>query len=847
VAVLSLAFGSVAFAEPREFNLPAEDAVESIPEFARQAGLQIVAPARDLRGWRTPPVHGVMEPRAALELLLEGTGLEVAADDGRVITLRRESQGDQALPAQIDAAAQPTEPDIIVVGSNIRGQVNPTAPVIIIDREDIDASGVSTATQLLEKLPQNFSLASQSAVNVPGVAAAQEQGAAINLRGIGEGTTLVLLNGRRVALGYQGSSVDIASLPLSAVERVEVLTDGASAVYGSDAVGGVVNFVLRDDFEGGETRARVGHADGVDEYRVSQAVGAAWDSGNIVASAEYYSRDLLAAADRDFVPANNQIGSLAPEDENISVFVSGRQELAANLTFSADALYANRDSYNEGGSFLQDENYTTDNVQWNVGGSLRWDLAGEWGLEGTALFGRNELDLLSRSTLFGGLDLFSDTVYDVSGFGVKADGPLAALPGGTLRVAFGADWREESFESRSVLTGGFFAGEPVSAEQDVASGFIEFAAPLIGPENAIPGVRRLELSLAGRYDEYSNFGSSFDPRYGVMWEPAEGLRLRASYGTSYVAPRLIDYNIGGANQALALVMPDPGLGGTSTQLLVLGFDDDLRPQEAETISIGVEFAPASIEGLRASVNYFNIEYTNRIANTDASTVMLANPDAWGDLIIRDPTDDEVNAYIAIGQQGVLGFRNFLGVPFTPDMIDVIIDMRRRNLSETTTEGFDFAIDYGFDTRLGDVSLGLTGTHIAELVRKATQTSEPSDAVSTFFNPPDWRLRGNLGVREGAVSFNAFVNYTDGYTDNRVLPTRAMASYTTIDTRFAYDFGYEDRSGLFSGVTLALSVLNLFDQDPPNAVVVQTSRDMGFDPTNANPMGRMAAIELTKRW
>src|SRR5690606_37460789 len=176
---------------------------------------------------------------------------------------------------------------------------------------------------------------------------------------------------------------------------------------------------------------------------------------------------------------------------------------------------------------------------------------------------------------------------------------------------------------------------------------------------------------------------------------------------------------------------------------------------------------------------------------------------------------------AIGQLGVHGFRNLLGVPFTPDLIDVIVDMRRRNLAETTTEGFDFAIDYGFDTRLGDVSLGLTGTHIAELVRKATQTSEPSDAVSTFFNPPDWRLRGNLGVREGAVSFNAFVNYTDGYTDNRVLPTRAMASYTTIDTRFAYDFGYEDRSGLFSGVTLALSVLNLFDQDPPNAVVVQT--------------------------
>src|SRR5690606_15511290 len=149
--------------------------------------------------------------------------------------------------------------------------------------------------------------------------------------------------------------------------------------------------------------------------------------------AEYYSRDLLAAADRDFVPPDNQIGSLAPEDENVSIFVSGRQDLAANLSFSADALYASRDSYNEGGSFLQDENYTTDNVQWNVGAGLRWDVGGQWGVEGTALFGRNDLDLISRTTLLGGLDLFSSTVYDVSGFGVKVDGPVAALPGGMLR------------------------------------------------------------------------------------------------------------------------------------------------------------------------------------------------------------------------------------------------------------------------------------------------------------------------------------------------------------------------------------------------------------------------------
>ena len=134
----------------------------------------------------------------------------------------------------------------------------------------------------------------------------REQGSSVNLRGIAEGTTLVLLNGRRLAPGFRSAAVDISALPLSAIERVEILTDGASALYGSDAVGGVVNFILREDFEGVETRLRAGAADGLNEYRASQALGNSWDTGNFVASVEYFQRDALDAADRDFVPSNSR-------------------------------------------------------------------------------------------------------------------------------------------------------------------------------------------------------------------------------------------------------------------------------------------------------------------------------------------------------------------------------------------------------------------------------------------------------------------------------------------------------------------------------------------------------------
>src|SRR5699024_4427010 len=118
-----------------------------------------------------------------------------------------------------------------------------------------------------------------------------------------------------------------------------------------------------------------------------------------------------------------------------------------------------------------------------------------------------------------------------------------------------------------------------------------------------------ELSLAGRYDDYSSAGSSFDPQAGLMWEPVKGLRLRARYGTSYKAPNLVDYNLA-LNSALAISLPPSGL-----QLLQVGGTavENLSPQESETSSFGLEFTPESVSGLDVSLNYYKIRYTGLIA------------------------------------------------------------------------------------------------------------------------------------------------------------------------------------------------------------------------------------------
>jgi outer membrane receptor protein involved in Fe transport len=107
----------------------------------------------------------------------------------------------------------------------------------------------------------------------------------------------VLLNGRRLAPSSFGNFVDISMLPLSAIERVEVLPDGASATYGSDAVGGVINFILRDRYDGMETRLRAGSVTSghLNEIQASQSLGRAWSTGSVMFAYDHYNRGALAA------------------------------------------------------------------------------------------------------------------------------------------------------------------------------------------------------------------------------------------------------------------------------------------------------------------------------------------------------------------------------------------------------------------------------------------------------------------------------------------------------------------------------------------------------------------------
>lgn len=214
--------------------------------------------------------------------------------------------------AVLPALAQPQPPEvqkIEITGTHIRRvEAQGLQPLVVITREDIDRSGKTTLSDVLRELPAVGGGTFSEATNAGNSFAPGTSG--VSLRGLGVNTTLVLLNGRRLAnYGFaQNVSinfVDLNSIPLHAIERVEVLKDGASAVYGSDAIAGVVNVILRKDFRGGEVRVSQGGAQqgGLEHRRAGLTGGLghlARDRFNVMASLEFLQQDRLNAGQRGF-------------------------------------------------------------------------------------------------------------------------------------------------------------------------------------------------------------------------------------------------------------------------------------------------------------------------------------------------------------------------------------------------------------------------------------------------------------------------------------------------------------------------------------------------------------------
>ncbi|MFN4289280.1 MAG: TonB-dependent receptor plug domain-containing protein [Permianibacter sp.] len=249
--------------------------------------------------------------------------------------------GSVALSGAALAADDVEAERIEVTGSKIkRTDIEGPSPVVVIDAEQINARGFSTVQDVLGAMTQNTGGQidqSQTFGFTPGASA-------VDLRGFGAGRTLVLLDGRRlpkypVGLGGTDAFVDLSTIPAAAVERIEILTDGASAIYGSDAISGVVNIILRKNIDGADVTLRHGNTTegGYETSRAQFVAGTSTDKSSLSIVAEYYKNTALWSRDRDYAASDiaNPAGNYSSYGSNL---------VTSNIDANGDGVIDGRDT-----------------------------------------------------------------------------------------------------------------------------------------------------------------------------------------------------------------------------------------------------------------------------------------------------------------------------------------------------------------------------------------------------------------------------------------------------------------------------------------------------------------------
>lgn len=945
----------------QRYALEAQDMGAALRAFSRISGREVLADAAVIAGKRSRRVAGEFDAATALARLLSDAGLRADQVDGAFII-----RASDASAAQAGNASETQGGEVVVTGTRIRGAAPVGSPVTVIDRAALERSGRGTVTGLVETLPSNFGGGLNEAVT--GTTSRNNAGnnialgSSINLRGLGPTSTLVLFDGNRPALGgVSGLFADVSIIPQLAIERVEILTDGSSAIYGSDAVAGVVNFRFRRNVDGFESWARTGTADGdFSEYQLGQLAGKRWQGGSATLAYQYSQRGNLSGSQRSYatddlrpyggpdyrslfttpgtiIAANGAIfgipagqdgrnltaaqlipgrisrrdvrkeTDLLPAQRTHALYAAVDQDVSDGLSLYGRALYGrraftfNRALLTEAAVRVPVTNpFYVDPIGTGEPVSVRYDFGtdvgrpqrvghvqgltatggaiirfGAWRIDASGSYGRYEerstyRNIVNTFRLAAALaDSNPATAYNVFGDGqdtnpatiervrgsrelrthatvwsaaVRADGPLFALPAGTVRLATGAEHRSESGNATDTIdirqagpSTEPFPGLPAKRRIDALYG--ELLVPLLGGMDWFPG--SLTASAAARWERYSDVGSTTNPKIGLAWKPRTGVTVRGSYGTSFRAPGFEDLVGSGFNLYQPLELADPlSPTGTSIALGLFGNSDNIGPEKATNWTAGIDLTDWPLKGLRASASYFDIAYRDRIASATANYASyLTNREIYGGLVNENPSPALIASYFASPN-----FNNPEG--YTPAQIDVIIDALLRNLSSTHVRGIDVEILLARPLGSGTATVGVQGTRLLAIDQRLTPDAPAANIVSTLGNPVQLRLRGQLGWTKGGFDAVVFLNHTGKYRNLTVVPAEPVKSWTTFDLSLGYRFG---APGPFKAARLGLSATNLFDTKPPYVLNHQFDSTLGYDPEQASAVGRLVAVQLTLGW
>jgi iron complex outermembrane recepter protein len=960
----------------KDLNVPAEDLSSALQQVATTYELQVLYPTQIAKDLKTHGAVGTFTSDEALIKVLSGTGLSYKYLDANTVTVFataasvaaataagqdqtantqdkeagknssqdfRVAQVDQGTPGpqtisddQNSKRKNKSEglEEIVVTGSRIQTEAQDSAyDVQVYDRAVIDQSGQTNVAGFLNTIPAVSVSVSENGLQTTG------GGTTVQLRGLPIGTTLILINGRRTQTSSTETSpefFDLNTIPVAAVERIEVIAEGASAIYGSDAIAGVINIILKKNLDGFAANVRYGGASDTNETDADLSWGKQWKRGSLDVVASYLTRTALDSTKRavtnspsttfptcllgnvfsadgvtsipglgtatyaavptgftgkpsiqEFKGTANTLNEcsafvgydLIPATHRASVLAEGSYNLTPSVEVFSELMWSHVKQFETGGyqslfgepgfqsysaaatnpynpfgtkvgvstlltqvpiESLPDEEFYRALVgaRGKLFSDWKWEISAYEAVDTNHQVDQNfasnapaiqqALNSANPATAlnpFGGgpvappqllSQLFSNVDFSSNGRGQVvngfAQGPVGALPSGPIAMVIGAEYGHDTL-SFTNITGGNVRS---SYSRDNYAIFGEARVPLIGKRTQSDDV--LDLSLAGRFDRYSDFGSTTTPQAALAWRPSGTLLVRATYAEAFKAPGLYELHTPQMIFAPSLIT-DPTTGQSYAANVLSGGNPNLRPETGWSRTFGFVYSSDLVRNLQIAVTDWTVVEDKAIQTLPVQFI-VDNGDLFPGRVVRNPA-------------GVI----------------TLVDDTELNFGAIEVSGVDYRINYKIDSTVGQwsptVNISQTYKYNAALSPGVPSMDGLGKAQDSGDWAPRWKLVAGLGWTSGpyvALLTGRYVSHYQDYDSNNTI-----GDFWLFDGNLRYNIGaaLNTENKLLGGAYVELGGVNLFNRLPQRSNYLGGL--IGYDPSQADLRGRFLYVQLGGRW
>lgn len=867
-AAIGFAGGAIAADQAHQFDIPAEPLGQALTDFSQVSSQQIIMAEGVTRGHKTSGLHGRYTAEQALDALLVGTDLKVEANAAGVLMVRSKNVQMAANEEAAQSSATGNNPSsqstsvetVIVTGTRVSGMTaaDSAAPITVLGADALSHVGQPNLTNALEQQVPSF-----NAEHFGGDLAQYTLSA--RLRGVNPNDTLVLVNGKRrhvsgdlhvLTSPYQGAdTVDLSLIPLSSIARVEVLQEGAAAQYGTDAIAGVVNIILKNNAAGGSASVTGGQyyeGDG-NTYDVSINLGLPLtDRGfiNLTYDKKFHGASEQGIGDiritdgngkplpglpfdatkiADFPRFNRIVGDALYTQSTYSY--NAGYDISDNLHLYSFGTYGSRsakgfenyrvpDKIVASQTLGQPGNFSDPNsiifaplgfspqeavreTDWSITGGIkgtimgwRWDASGTYGKDYNGIY---TLHSANRS-------LFIDTHFTPTAFhdgafissewtanlDISRDFDVGLYS--PVTFAFGGEARGDVYQIKQ--------GDPGSIYKEGGQSFPGFQPTDAARHNrnnyaayidfaAFP-IENLQVDLAGRFEHYTDFGDTHIGKVTVRYDFNPKIGIRGTVSTGFRAPTLAEEFYSATNVSpISAFVQLPPNSAAAADIGVT----PLQPETSTSYSAGVVSHP--LDNLSMTLDAFSISLRNRIVGT-------------GDLI-GDPSDPNDPITKAIKDHG-----NILDPTVSTTGVDVFV-----NGISTRTRGVDLTINYNTDfdaygTAVWTLAANYTETTITNIAPPPAQLANQgglftANSLSILRNASP-REKIGLGVLWNVDRFTVNLHDTIyGPTSEESTDAFGNPSFNEVSTASITDL--EVNYAITDYLNFAVGANNLFDKRP----------------------------------